>query len=243
MMRWKVQLEGNETGLEQLSESFDEDPMIFKDGEEYYLWSSEFKQLSKSGDVRDEGQAIIKMVRHLGELDSLRVSDLGYSCVVEIQEDGSEDRIIHASIASADADAMSVRISTGEEELPPRAESTYEHTQLALNDDKVRELIDLWDNGDHWVNLYRVFEFIQDNIEAENNIVAQGWWSKSEKDLFKHTAQSPEAIGHEARHAKRKYTAPSTPMNHAEAKSLIENLIEDWLRHRTEVLESSEGEE
>jgi len=239
-MRWKVQLEGQENGLEQLSESFDEDPRIFEEDGEHYLWTSQFKQLDESGEVKDVGENIVKTIRHLGELNSLRVDDLNTSCVVEIQEDGSERKIIHASTAMTATAAVSARVSVNGEELPPRAESTYEYTQLALKDDKVQELMDLRDNGNRWANLYRIYEYIQANIEAEDNIVEQGWWSESEKDLFKRTANSPEAIGYEARHGDTRVSAPSDPMDHAEAKSLIDSLINDWLRHRKEVLESSE---
>jgi hypothetical protein len=241
-MRWKVQLEGQENGLEQLSESFDESPRIFEEDEEYYLWTPQFEQLDESGEVKEESENIVRTVRHLGELDSLRVEDLDTACVVEIQEDGSERKIIHASATVTGTAAVSVRASVDGEELPPRADSTYENTQLALKDDKVQELIELRDNGDRWANLYRIYEYIQANIEAEDNIIEQGWWSESEKDLFKQTANSPEAIGYEARHGDARVPAPSDPMDHAEARSLIDSLISDWLRHRKEVSRTSEDE-
>jgi hypothetical protein len=241
-MRWKVQLEGQENGLEQLSESFDEDPRIFEEDGEYYLWSPQFEQLDESSEVKDVSENIVRTVRHLGELDSVRVEDLETACVVEIQEDGSERKIVHLSAAVAATTAVSARVSIDGEELSPRAESTYKYTQLALKDDEVQKLIELRDNGDRWANLYRIYEYIQAHIEVEDNIVEQGWWSESEKDLFKQTANSPEAIGYEARHGDSRVPAPSDPMDHAEAKSLIDSLINDWLRHRKEVLESSEAE-
>lgn len=241
-MRWKVQLEGPEKGLEELSDSFDEDPRIFEEGEEYYLWYSGFEQLDESADIQDIGEDIVRTVRHLGELHSLRIKELEASRVVEIQEDGSERRVIHVSASLTATATMSARVSVNGEELPPRAESTYEHTKLALKDAKVQELVELRDKGDYWVNLYRIYEYIQDNIESEQNIIDQGWWSKSEENLFTHTANSPEAIGHEARHGKPNGSPPPDPMDHAEAKSLIDNLINKWLNHRKEVLESSDAE-
>jgi hypothetical protein len=241
-MRWKVQLEGRQKGLEQLSESFDEDPRIFEEDEEYYLWSSQFKQLDESDEVKDVGENIVRTVRHLGELDSIRVGDLNASYVVKIQEDGSERRIAHVSASVTTATAVSIRVSIDGEKLPPRAESTYEYTQWALEDNKVQELIQLRDNGDRWANLYRIYEYIQANIETDNNIVEQGWWSESEKGLFKQTANSSEAIGYEARHGDDRVPAPSDPIDHAEAVLLIDGLINDWLRHRKEDLELSEDE-
>jgi hypothetical protein len=230
-MRWKVKLEGEKKGLKQLSDSFDETPRIFEEDEEYYLWSSKFEQLNESGDVKEVGEKIVKMVRHLGDLDSLSVKGLNTSHVVEIKEDGSERRIAHLSASATTVSAASVRISINGEKLPPRAESTYEYTQLALENDKVQELIQLRDNGDRWANLYRIYEYIQANVEADDSIVEQGWWSQSEKDLFKRTANSSEAIGCEARHGDDRVPAPSDPMDHSEAVSLIDGLINDWLKH------------
>lgn len=242
-MRWKVQLEGRETGLEQLSESFDDDPRIFKDDEDYFIWSSKFEHLDESSKIKGESEDIIRTIRHMADLESLRVGELAASHVVEIQEDGSERVIIHASVGMTVSTGMSAQLSVDGEESPPRAESTYEYTQLALKDDKIQELIELRDNGDHWSNLYRIYEYVQDNIDGEHNIVGQGWWSESDKGLFKQTANSREAIGHEARHGDLRASAPSDPMDHAEAKTQIDSLIDDWVGHRKEVLGSSEGED
>lgn len=64
-MRWKVQLEGPEKELEELSESFGEDPRIFEEDEEYYLWYSEFEQLGKFVDIQNVFQLMEK--NHLPE--------------------------------------------------------------------------------------------------------------------------------------------------------------------------------
>ena len=246
-MRWKIELDGDKKGLEELSESFDEDPRIFDMDNKYYLWSSEFEQLTKAGDVRDVGKNIIKIVRHIGELESLRVSDLEYSCVVEIQEDGSERRIKLLSATIRDVERVSARLSVGDEELPPKAESTYEYTQLALNDPEVEELIELRDRGNHWVNLYRIYEHIRDNIESDDTIVTQDWWTGADKNRFTCTANDPEAIGHEARHAGENSTSSvedmsHDQMSHTEAESLIDDLIKSWLKYRMQTLELSDQE-
>jgi|GEM_PF-4677663 len=237
-MRWKVQLEGHAKGLEDLSESFDEDPRIFEEDGEYYLWSSQFERVDESIEVKDVGEDIVRTVRHLGELDSLRVGELEVVCVVEIQEDGSERKIAHVSGTAEATTTVSARVSVDGKEPPPIAESTYEYTRLALKDDKVQELIELRDNGDHWVNLYRVYEYIRDNTEGDENTVERGWWSNSDKSLFTHTANSPEAIGHEARHhGSGGPPSPSDPMTHSEAKSLINRLVENWIKHRRKIIE------
>lgn len=96
------------------------------------------------------------------------------------------------------------------------------------------------------MNLYRIYEHIKSNIESED-IFTQGWWNNLEdtRSRFTCTANDPDAIGHEARHAGDGSDASveemsGEQMSHNEAKSLIDRLIGHWLEHRVEIHKSSE---
>lgn len=244
-MRWKVRLIGDESGLNDLSESFDDDPEIFEEDGDFYLWSSRFEEINEDYEVRKTAEDIVRAIRNFGERDSLRVRELEVSHVTEMLDDGSEHMYVRAEPVTIGVGAGPVRVTTSNEDdneaiyLP--ADRTFEWTQLALEDEAVGELVGLLDQGDSWVNLYRIYEFIQKNIESEENIIAQGWWSASEKNLFKHTANSREALGDEARHGP-KVPAPDKPMTHAEAKRLVETLIDHWLRHRKHISNSAQDQ-
>lgn len=67
------------------------------------------------------GEEIVRVIRHFGELDSLRVENLDTSYVVEIQDDGSEQTIVHGSATATATATVSVRDSVDGEESPPRA--------------------------------------------------------------------------------------------------------------------------
>jgi hypothetical protein len=142
--------------------------------------------------------------------------------VVREREDGTEHTFVQAETSTVGVTASTARIEVeGENEetevfLP--ADRTNEWTQLTLRDEKVGDLADFLDRGDNWANLYQIYEFIQDNIESEDNIVSQGWWSESEKGRFKRTANSRDAIGDAARHANNRIPAPTDLMTQAEAK-------------------------
>lgn len=235
-MRWKVRIDGDEQGLEDLSKSFNDDSEIFEEDDVYFLWSSDFSDLDDAHDVNEVAQNIVRTVRNFGKRDSLWVEELESGTIHEINNDGTEHVtvIAEAEVVTVRSRATVATVSgeSGEETYQP-ADRTYEWTRLALEDEKVAELVELLDRGDNWVNLYRIYEFIQDNIDGDDNIVARGWWSQSEKDLFKQTANSRNAIGDDARHARENYTAPENPMTQAEAKRMIETLIDHWLRHRS----------
>lgn len=235
-MEWKVRLEGKERGLETVAESFNDDPEVFRDDENFFLWSGRFEDLEDSNEIRSRAEEVVRTIRNLGVRDSLNIEDLQASHVYKINEDGTEQVFVRTEPATIGISAGSVRVTTidedGNKEVHQPADRTYELTKLALEDEKVEELVNLLDQGDEWVNLYRIYEFIQSNIDGEDNIVERDWWSSSEKDLFKQTANSRDAIGDDARHAGKNIPAPEDPLNHSDAKSLIDSLVQNWLEHR-----------
>lgn len=242
-MRWKVRLDGTESGLQDLEESFDDDPNIVAEDDDYYIRSQIFEDFDDPNDIRTKATDIVRCIRNFGKRDSLQVSDLEASHIVKEEEDGTEHAYIQVETATIGITTSTPRVVTEgenrETEVFLPADRTEEWTQLALRDEKVSDVADLLDRGDNWVNLYRIYEFIQDNIESEDNIVDQGWWSESEKDRFKQTANSRDAIGDDARHANNRIPAPNNPMTQAEAKRQIDTLVDHWLQHRKQIAESA----
>lgn len=240
---WKVRLNGAESGLHDLEESFDDDPEIVTEDDNYFIRSQEFEDLNDPDEIRKKATNFVRYIRNFGRRDSLRVSDLEASHVVKEREDGTEYTYVQLEPATIGITASTTRVVTegedGDTEVFLPADRTEEWTQLALQDEKVSELADLLDRGDDWVNLYRIYEFIQNNVESEDNIVDQGWWSESEKDRFKQTANSRDAIGDDARHANNRVPAPTNPMTQAEAKRQIDTLVDHWLQHRKQIVESA----
>lgn len=242
-MKWKVRLSGDETGLTDLCDSFDSDPKVFEEDEKHFIWTSQFKEAESPRDVQEIAEDLVQIIRNLGERDSLWVSELEASHVHQILCDGSEH--VHAfdegeiTVARARTSVAPTSIDGVETEgnIHHRADRTYKRTQLALSDPKVRELISLLEKGNSWVNLYRIYEFIQDNTGGCKNTVERGWWTSSQKELFKRTANNRDAIGNDARHAKSNDPGPDDPMKSQEAKQIIGQLVDYWLQHRAQLAE------
>jgi hypothetical protein len=235
-MRWEVQLQGNESGLEKLAQSFNDEPEIVQREaeDEFVLLTSQFDGVDDVEEVRKISDTIVRTIRAYGKRDSLKIEDLEAAGVAKITDDGTKQLFVSVTdtVAINSSATATVISADGEIETFQPADRTYEWTQLAMEDKKVSELAELIDKGDSWVNLYRVYEYIQDNIQSESNIVAQGWWSENEKNLFKRTANSRDAIGDDARHGTDQIPAPEDPMTHAEATRLVDTLVDRWLRHR-----------
>lgn len=236
-MRWKVKLEGHDVGLSDLANSFSDDPRIFRENEEYFLWSSCFEQMNNYLDVLEISREIIDTIRSFGGLDGIWLEGLDVRRIHEITDDGAENLYTLPDSTSILVKGGARRVTNEDgDEIPEYypANPTYERTQLALEDEKVRELASILEKGHNWVNLFRIYEFIRDNIEGDKNIVEQGWWTRNKESLFTYTANSRGAIGNEARHAKKR-KPPDDPMNHAVAKYQIEILINNWIQHRRDL--------
>lgn len=233
-MKWKVGLKGDEAGLKTLSNSFEDDPEIIEEDGDFFLQSELFDGLNDAKEIRNRSEDIVQAVRSFGKRDSLEVEDLEVSSIRKISDDGSAHLYLQPATATLTANATAnITVVGGDEdgEKHQPADRTYEWTKLAIDDPKVAELAELLENGESWVNLYRIFEFIRDNVEGDGNITSNEWWSNNEKDLFTFTANSRDAIGNDARHADQR-PGPEDPMSHAEAKRLIGTLVDHWLRNR-----------
>jgi len=237
-MKWKVRLTGREIGLEDLCESFVDDPSVFSEEDKYFIWCSQFDKLEDANQVRKLAKHMVQGITNLGRRDSLHVRDLEVSHVHEIKEDGTERVNALAEGATIVVRSGPARVTTTHEdgtvETNSPADRMYERTKQLLNDEKVRRVVELLDRDDSWVNLYRIYEYIQDSTDGEN-IVRREWWSGNQKNLFKQTANSRGAIGDEARHGSEQIPPPDEPMTHNEATRLVNTLVDEWLQHRKEL--------
>lgn len=96
----------------------------------------------------------------------------------------------------------------------------------------INKVLKLSSNLENWVNLYRIYEVIEEDIGSKEEIANFGWASVKRIKLFKRTANSSEAIGSKARHGHKKYKPPKNPMSLKSAKALVKNLIIHWVKHK-----------
>jgi hypothetical protein len=102
--------------------------------------------------------------------------------------------------------------------------------RIAARDEAVARALRILAEPTSWHNLYRIFEVIRDNCRGEKWIRSHGWATKTAMDRFRHTANSPTAIGREARHGSERSTPPPNPVSIREARLLVETIVGGWLR-------------
>lgn len=234
-MVWKVQLSGPQYELDELLHSFGDGDFSLSRGEhgEYYLYSSQFDGCNSANDVREVSTAILKVLNGATKLALGGNLGLTVSCVVEQRPDGIEcsHMCIVDTVLIKDSFVIRIFDSKGNfvNEYSP-ADFVPIWLKLGLQDDVVGKVFRLFGQQHDWVNLYRIYEVIEEDV---NGIVKKGWLTEEQKKVFKHTANSPTAIGDEARHGKEPTSPPRFPMLLSEARVLIENLVHKWLRTKS----------
>lgn len=126
-----------------------------------------------------------------------------------------------------------VRSADGELVMPPEL-PTEEWARLLLGDASislVSELLSRQPLG--WNDLYRSLEIIADDVGGLHKITSLGWATKESLRRFKRTANSPSAIGLDARHGVDQGEPPSSPMILSEAVALLETIVYQWMWSKT----------
>ncbi len=99
---------------------------------------------------------------------------------------------------------------------------------------RVLHLLDLMLVGNEeidWVAGYAALEIIEQDLRARGvDGHALGWWTKAERQRFKATANSPEALGYRARHGKRSGLAEAR-MTAKGASWFVRRATAHWLTY------------
>ena len=80
-----------------------------------------------------------------------------------------------------------------------------------------------------WSELYLLFELVQADVGGQ--MFDLDWISRSDANLFTHTANSYSTLRSDGRHGKDRGDPPAHPMQHGVAVTLVRGLVLAWLRH------------
>lgn len=109
------------------------------------------------------------------------------------------------------------------------ATTVEKYLKLAEKDVHVRAALNFFKRI-AWGNLYKVYEIICKDMNGEKNIYQ--FCPKSQIILFRRTAQSPDIIGEDARHAYQRHKPPKEIITVKQAHSIIKRLFENWIKSK-----------
>ena len=89
---------------------------------------------------------------------------------------------------------------------------------IAAEDDLLADALIYFARCDDWFDVYKALECLEKRFGGEEKFLTLGWAAKGKIKLLKQTANS-------ARHARKKFAPPTHPMERAEARALLAQLM------------------
>lgn len=238
---WGVQLTGDTSVLAALTQSLTNGEVrVSHNGQEYVLTSNQFVSLEDPHEVRQKARDIVTRLDGATRLLLDTSQSIQVGNVYRRREDGKSEIIWFG-------ETVNVRVGMS----MPTVKLTYpdgmvkeihatdpvkQWLGMSFKDEEVAKVLQIRSRGIlDWVNLYRIFEIIDSDVGGLDTIASKGWSTRRSMKLFKHTANSPGAIGLDARHGhEKKSTPPTNPMSISDARELIKRIVYAWLQSKTE---------
>jgi hypothetical protein len=234
MPNWSVQLTGDKFDLEDLPKWFTTpDLQVVEELDGYYLRSDLFEAIEEAEEVRTVAQEILERLVGAAKLFRPNFLSIELGAVIRQEDDGRRRRHVSLSsniVARSKVSSVKLTVNGSEETLQVPRPAVW--AAVAKDDEKVRQALRFWSDGpENWAYLYKVLEVIESDVGGV--IYRNAWVSKTEVKRFTQTANSAEALGDDARHAKKHVPPPPKPMTIKEAKQLMKALLEKWIASKT----------
>ncbi len=234
-MEWSVQIRGESYDLEELSKSLNSPELcVTQEGQTFVLKSTYFNCLKNFDDVENRARAVLSLINGAARLALGTLKPLVVAGVVKVNDDGTREIVVSRSVVYSVRRRGSRFVVTGDSTAQEihQADPIPSWIATARHDTNVAKVLRLFGAGAYdWVSLYRIYEVIESDVGGILNIVKKGWATERAIRRFKHTANSPAAIGDDARHGKET-TLPKHPMAFSQAAFLTEIILHNWLRSK-----------
>ena len=238
---WECKVAGPEPELKQLAQSLRTERLsVSRRGEGFYVRSSCLGEDPDVKSFRDAADRIVDCLSGaarllLGATESIRL--VGFA---EIDGGGKVGRQIaiavvgHIKIRGYSATVRMTDSNGNVVEYRP-ADAAIDWVQSAMSNEAVFNVLKIMSpkNEMDWVNLYRIYEIVVNDVKGLGEIVRREWATKKAINRFKRTANHPDAVGLHARHGFLKEAPPERPMLLSEARALVETIVHGWLRERS----------
>ncbi|HAG85771.1 MAG TPA: hypothetical protein DCL61_32685 [Cyanobacteria bacterium UBA12227] len=237
---WLIQLKGSEFDLKVLSESFClSDFSVTEDQGSYYLKSQQFNMANEIEEVYRSATELLTFIKGAIEIYSGQSYNISIARVIRVDEQGQRESFVIAPPPMRAASQAKMRarasICRGTEitNSLPQPSIIESYVAIPRQDERAAKVFRIWVSREHnWHNLYHMYEVVEGNVSSMSQIVQNGWATETEIKLFKRTACNENVLGDDARHGYTKDLNLKNPMTLSEAQSLIQKILNHWIRSK-----------
>lgn len=229
--KYLIELNGDNLDIENLAAKLKTNEWrIIQEAKIYFLTSDVINKLSETSDIMSKTEEFLKILNGSAKIFDNSHKKITTGSLTRIDENGNK------SVTNFLAIPTGIRVR----ELPPKVSIGNENNakvepsiienwiEKALIHSNVREVLYLF-NELSWLNLYKIDEIIYADVGRKN---IHKFISNKNRNNFKQTANSHEAIGDLARHA-NKYKSPEHPMSLVEAIDLVKKMFKTWVKTKS----------
>jgi hypothetical protein len=238
MPTWEIQLQGNANDLAYLAEHLTSSPTVVRraaEGDGFLLQSERFDECGTAAEVAAVAVQVAAALWGILKWDRNSGEPLRVGAAIETRPDGGKNITSRpgtgeynsmgypAGLIHRDADGKVIPAP------PPRLVAII---KLVNSDAGVERAMRLFAaDSASWVGLYRILEVVEDDVGGEKRLTGLEWASKLRVKDFKHSANSVQAAGGEARHGVEPGAPPARPMAIEEAQTLVRDLLDNWCKY------------
>lgn len=229
MVKWLVELIGESIDLQCAYTVFhNNEPEVINEDGKYFLRTKEFDGLLNAENVRNRAKEIIKFLSDTIYLQYRDSRPIKGGQIISIDENGKRSFYLFAEGEIQLRGVVSNLLNSNT--TPPIQENQAVHFyRIASDNVVVADVLAFFSRGD-WINLYKVFELIRDEVGGKEHLITKKWVNKKDLTRFTMTAQSRKSIGDQARHASENFPPHPNPMSLHEARVVIGNLVDSWIK-------------
>ncbi|MDU9049522.1 MAG: hypothetical protein Q3M30_11760 [Candidatus Electrothrix sp. Rat3] len=230
--KWSVRLIGERFDLEDLPRWFNSNDEINVTTEtgNFFLNSDTFKHDDDYNTIVQKAEAIIIFINGISRIKRNNFKPIFTWSVISTDHDGAQSTWMPLNMNLVVRDKVYLETDRGTSvcSLSELIKNNEETTALIIS-----EVIRLWGNEPHnWSNFYKIIETITKNDSRKEILFKEGIITREKYNLLRQTANSYEASGNQARHAKGAHKTPPKPMQLHEAEQIMHSMIKSWLDYK-----------
>lgn len=218
----KIKLTGHEFDLKRALKYFHTVQFsITKVADEYFICSENFNGTKDTNIISKIAEDYLEKINGILKLKFQDYNPIALAYLFVFEDENGTNKILAMSAEIKGRSDLTANANNTAEEI----ENKKRETEGLLNNSVASEVFHFYSQPTTWINLYKIYEIIKDNIGKKK---VEAILTDKQLSRFTGTAQSKSQIGDEARHAAKKFIGHKDPMTINEASDLIRKLILEW---------------
>ena len=191
-----------------------------------FVRTERVQHLAHPGEVKKVGEELLEVLNGIVGVECPHYTGVKLKGLIRVFQDGTSQGIVDAPFSVLGLH----EVRKLREYIETATSQAKAMDGLAYSDENVREALRVFSlRDDPFMNLYKVFEIVRDDVGGVDAIAHHFGISKAKIKHFTGTANHSESIGRQSRHARSKGTPVKLPMSSGDARELIRSMMQGWI--------------